>query len=369
VRVLGHLVDRYEVDGLHLDRIRYPEFSGAGQSPANGVSVGYNETSVRRFQRFHGIPEGSPPPLPGDPRWAQWRRDQVSALVRRIYLAAVGRRPAIEVSAALITFGAGPEREEEWPARAEAYWRVYQDWRAWTEEGILDLAIPMVYKREHVPAQQSDYDVWLEWTKSHAYSRAVVVGQGAFLNGIEGTLRQTRRALEPGRKGGLASGVVFFSLANSNVVVDGNPFAQPLPVTTPRRAEADFFAALVTGRSADGREAYEERARPPVFAQRVRAPDLAWKVLPSVGHLSGFVSVDGQPADGAAVVVEASGAGLGPPGRLRVETRTDGGGFYGALDMRPGEYQVSASLAGRSARAAGRVEIGRVARLDLALSR
>jgi len=368
VRVLAHLVDRYDLDGLHLDRIRYPEYSGSGQTPATGASVGYNDTSVRRFQRHHGIPEGGAPPAPGDARWAQWRRDQVTALVRRIYLMAVARRPRLRVSAALIAFGGGPEREDEWPARAEAYWRVYQDWRAWTEEGILDIAIPMLYKREHVPAQQADYDVWLNWTKGHAYSRAVAVGQGSFLNGIEGTLRQTRRALAPPLPGGVAAGVVFFSMANSNVGVDANPFAQPLPAATSRRPEADFFAGLVTGRSADNSQAFEERGLDPVFAKRVAAPAPASKDLPFVGHLSGVVSLGGEPADTVDVLVERAGQSVGA-GRRRVETSTDGGGFFGALDLEPGDYQVIATARGQSARGAARVEAGRVARLDLALPR
>jgi len=105
--VLMHLVRQYDIDGLHLDRIRYPEISIAGQTPASGASIGYNATSVARFQRRHGIPAGSPPPAPNDAAWSQWRRDQVTALVRRIYLSAIAIRPSLTVSAALIAFG-GP---------------------------------------------------------------------------------------------------------------------------------------------------------------------------------------------------------------------------------------------------------------------
>src|SRR5262249_43614827 len=34
--VLMHLVRNYDIDGLHLDRIRYPELSVPGQTPATG---------------------------------------------------------------------------------------------------------------------------------------------------------------------------------------------------------------------------------------------------------------------------------------------------------------------------------------------
>ena len=66
-----------------------------------------------------------------------------------------------------------------------------------------------------------------------------------------------------------------------------------------------------------------------------------------------------------AVVVEKVGA-LSGVGRSRVETRTDGGGFYGALDLEPGEYRVSVTASGQSRSGVVRVEAGRVARLDLA---
>src|SRR5262245_47458570 len=71
VDVLMCLVRNYDIDGLHLDRIRYPEIPINGQTPSTGSNIGYNETSVARFQRRHGIAAGSPPPAPNDPLWNQ----------------------------------------------------------------------------------------------------------------------------------------------------------------------------------------------------------------------------------------------------------------------------------------------------------
>lgn len=157
VDVLMHLVNNYDVDGLHLDRIRYPEFSASGQTPANGTNIGYNHTNVVRFNRHYGITPEDLPPATGDARW--------------------------------------------------------------TEEGILDLAIPMNYKREHILSQQTPLDQWLEWTRDHQYGRAALMGQGAFVNGIEGTLRQVRRSLAPSASTGRKlDGVVFFSMADPSRV-------------------------------------------------------------------------------------------------------------------------------------------------------
>src|SRR5512143_3543891 len=98
-----HLVNNYDIDGLHLDRIRYPDFSASGQTPANGTSIGYNTTSVARFQQVYDRP-ATPLPATGDPQWMQWRRDQVTNLVRRVYLNTIAMKPNVKVSAALIAY-------------------------------------------------------------------------------------------------------------------------------------------------------------------------------------------------------------------------------------------------------------------------
>ncbi|MFN2510312.1 MAG: family 10 glycosylhydrolase [Pyrinomonadaceae bacterium] len=68
VDVLNHLVQNYDIDGLHLDRIRYPEIGITGQTPSTGTNIGYNTTSIERFQRHFDIPLGSPPPAQNNPQ-------------------------------------------------------------------------------------------------------------------------------------------------------------------------------------------------------------------------------------------------------------------------------------------------------------
>jgi len=340
VDVLLHLVRNYDIDGLHLDRIRYPDISTLGQTPSTGTSIGYNETSVARFQRRHGIAAGSPPPAQNDPDWNQWRRDQVSNLVRRVYLNSIAVKPNLKVSAALIAFGGGPTAEAAWNS-AEAYWRVYQDWRAWTAEGILDIAMPMNYKREHMAPQPTQYDQWNEWAKNHQYNRAVVIGNGGLVNGIEGSLRQARRALAPSSAGNSALGVIFYSMATSNFPVTRNPFSIPAEQNTPTRPFAEFASGLTTGKSVNGATLYEDPATnpTPVFALPATIPTLAWKASPTFGHLMGFATrSDGTPLDTATVTIENLDTHAKHGGA------TDGGGFYGGVDLPPGPYLVKAEL-------------------------
>ena len=375
VDVLLHLVKNYDIDGLHLDRIRYPEISIAGQTPSTGSSVGYNAINIARFQRRWGIPEGSPPPAQNDPLWSQWRRDQVTALVRRIYLNAIAIKPRIQISGALIAFGFGPTSESAWLS-AEAYWRVYQDWRAWTEEGIIDVAIPMIYQREHVASGRTAFDQWNEWVRNHQYGRSAMMGIGAFLNSVEGTLRQVRRGLEPSSLGFRNLGVNLYSMATSNAAVAANPFSIPAGRNTPLRPFADFAAGLTTGHSADGLTLFEDPAANPVaiFAEPTPIPELPWKSAPATGHLKGVIRDEsGALVDSGALTIERVSDGPAPPvGRTSVATASDGSGFYGGVDLAPGTFRVAVTPVGGAAYTSActaTVIAGQVASLDINIDR
>ena len=336
VDVLMQLVNNYNIDGLHLDRIRYPEFSVAGQTPTSGTNIGYNPRSIERFQIKNNIPVGSTPPTPGNPAWSQWRRDQVSNLVRRVYLNAVAVRPNIKISAALIAFGGGPSN---WNS-AEAYWRVYQDWRSWTEEGILDIAIPMNYKRDDT--QQGLFDTWNTWIKDHQYNRTAMIGLGSYLNSVEGTLRQIRRSRMPSALGNSVSGISIYSMATTNAAITANPFSIPPGQNTPVRSFNEFASGLTTGKSVNGLVMYEDTvANPvPVFAQNASVPVLQWKAAPTKGHLMGFARrADNTILDTASVTITNLDTNT-----VARTTATDGGGFYGGVDLTPGNYLVKAVL-------------------------
>jgi len=372
--VLTHLVERYDVDGLHLDRIRYPEITIAGQTPTSGTSIGYNETSVARFNQHYGRAAGTNP-AQNDPLWNQWRRDQVTNVVRRIYLNSIAINPQVKISGSLIAFGGGPTTEASWNS-AEAYWRVYQDWRAWTEEGILDIAAPMAYKAEHTASIRPQWDQWSEWTKNHAYNRSTILGQGGLVNAIEGSLRQVRRAFTPSAAGNYTSGLSFYSMATSNIAVANNPFSIPAGQSTPVRSFAEFASALTTGRSVDGTRAYEDLAANPVpvFPAEASVPDMPWKSHPVAGHLMGFVRDEaGQVVDtGAVTIAREAGADPPPATRTTIVGATDGGGFYGGVDLAPGTYRVTVTPLGQPAyttACATDVIAGQVRRFDVTIDR
>lgn len=250
VEVLTHLVEKYDVDGIHLDRIRYPEapIDYADGKPV-GINVGYNETSVQRFKARYPAADlykmsdvgtvGNKSPLRNitaadvgypktyDAQWNQWRRDQVTNFVRRLYLSVTAVKPQVKVSAALICFWTGPSGTAGGWVKTEPYYRVFQDWKSWTEEGILDLVAPMDYRAEHTAGYPAQFDDWMSFTKTltAANNRQSLIGPGIYLNGVEGSLRQIRRVLglPPWNTLPPADGVILYALGNTTPgTMDGN---------------------------------------------------------------------------------------------------------------------------------------------------
>jgi len=330
--VLRYLADviteparHYDIDGIHLDYIRYSE----------DADYGWNPKAVERFRRLENRTGA---PGANDAAWSEFRRRQVSALVRQVYLRAFEIRPSIRISAALISWGNGPVNDAGFLA-SEAYRRVFQSWRGWLEEGILDLGIPMHYFRE--AANAAFLDRWLEFAKDRQYRRAYVPGLAPYLNSIPETLAQIVRALAPSPAGNLPLGVNLYSYASTNTL---NAAGAPITPNT------EFY-----------RQAGE------LFGQDQRPPELAWKTRPERGHLLGWLNVEGGPAwlkDGAVVRIESdTGREFAVPGS------TDATGFFGAVDLPPDRYRVRIERGGRLLYRATPQEIGAggLARFDIFL--
>jgi hypothetical protein len=168
-----------------------------------------------------------------------------------------------------------------------------------------------------------------------------MIGQGAFVNSVEGTIRQTRRALAPSSTGNSSIGIIYFSMATSNIAVAANPHSFPAGQNTPARPFAEFASGLTTGKSVNGLTNYEDTAAnpTPIFSQAAQIPTLSWKATPTRGHLMGFARrADSTPLDTATVTIENLDT------HATRTTATDGGGFYGGVDLAPGQYLVRAEL-------------------------
>jgi uncharacterized lipoprotein YddW (UPF0748 family) len=221
-----NVLRNYDVDGIHMDQVRY--FEG------DSLRWGYNPTSVARFNQTYQRDLGTEP-APKDPQWIAWRRDQVTSLVRSIYLQAKALKPTIAVTAAVVTWGEGPQTTDDWE-RQPPFASALQDWKSWLQEGIVDYLLPMDYYRES--AQQGTwFDRWTQWQVTHIGTRGVVLGLGSYLNSADGSLAQLDRARALG-----ALGVALYSYAvptrdlEGATQADRQAFAAQLRAVFVRRA-------------------------------------------------------------------------------------------------------------------------------------
>lgn len=292
VDVARDLIGNYSLDGFHFDYIRYP-------SP----DWGYNPLSVARFNHRFGL---SGKPSSNNAAWKQFRRDAVTELVRRIYLEGISLKPSIKISAATIGQGGGITKTSQW-GNSSAYSARLQDWRAWMEEGILDLNAPMLY----YDAQGSwahGWSNWLVFAKNHKYGRHMAPGPAWYMNTVSDSLTQINQARQPTSAGNRSDGVVGYNYATTN--------NQKVP----------RWSFLNTLSNSSG-----------PFAEKAPIPVMPWKTNPTRGFAKGIVTADDTqlPLDRATVTF------TGPTTRT---ISTDGNGFYGAVNLLPGLYTVTASM-------------------------
>ena len=181
------LVHNYpELDGVHLDYVRYPDtlpFSPGTQFGV-GLGFGFGELSRARFQSETGklAPFGAS--LGNAERFDGWRREKLAGLVAAIAAAARAERPGLRMSAAVI-----PERER-------AYRVDLQNWLGWLDSGALDFAVPMLYTRDDTLLRYG-----VETYAGLAKRRQLWVGLGSWLfaDAPQGAVDQLRTAhAEPG---------------------------------------------------------------------------------------------------------------------------------------------------------------------------
>lgn len=126
VSAARELLSRYNVDGIHLDFIRYPDYYG---------SLG-SATRIR-FEKYRGKKIGKwPDDVKSGPLFKElvkWRANEITSIVADIRAVQRSVAPGKLVTAAVLG---------KYPACIES---VGQDWIAWLDRGYIDYAVPMNY--------------------------------------------------------------------------------------------------------------------------------------------------------------------------------------------------------------------------------
>ena len=118
--VLMDIVVNYDVDGLHLDYVRY----------SDGGAL-YNDEALERFKRETGRSTSDTAALD------DWRRAQITKFIARLSNGIKREKPAVQLSAAVFAV-----------RKNKAYDECRQDWTAWLTQGIVDFVVPMAYSRD-----------------------------------------------------------------------------------------------------------------------------------------------------------------------------------------------------------------------------
>ena len=193
--VCKEVTEEYDVDGIHLDFIRYP-----------GPRWGFNREPVEAFMRRWGVDprllsvwvQNTMPErcikkeLPLHLRWqyyyyslwAEQKSRYVTEMVKDVHLAVKSAKPQAILSAAVF------------PDPQVAYYLKGQDWPTWMHEGYLDLIVPMAYHGDQyrVMAQMAE-------ARRRTQGRVVFAGLGAWIKDPDHIRREVKGLKEIGVDG------------------------------------------------------------------------------------------------------------------------------------------------------------------------
>ena len=177
--ICKEIVENYDVDGISLDYIRYPEST-------------YNYSDDELYPRTSNMSK------------ADWRRENITRIVRRVHDVVKPIKPWVKLSSSPIGKYADTRRYSAggW----NCYDAVWQDPKLWLRKNYQDLLFPMMYFTGN-----NYYPFLFDWLEN-SYEHPIVPGLGIyFLDPREGrwTLNEVRAEMHTARNSGIG-GIAFY---------------------------------------------------------------------------------------------------------------------------------------------------------------
>jgi uncharacterized lipoprotein YddW (UPF0748 family) len=173
--VVADLAQRYAIDGVHLDYVRYPndafDYSrGTLQQFKQAIRPDLSEAARASADRRERVdPLAYPDLFPQ--QWQTFRRARLTALVMRVRTALKTARPSATLSAAVV------------PGFDDAYTSRLQDWRTWLDQSLVDVICPMAYTKE-----RGVFEMQIGEAQALAAGKPVWAGIGAYRLSLSETL-------------------------------------------------------------------------------------------------------------------------------------------------------------------------------------
>jgi len=188
--VAEDLLARYQVDGLHLDRVR-----------TAGSDYSRDPVTLAAYQTALAV----------DPAltWGEFMREQVSAMVADLYAVIEATRPTVRLSASVW----GIYQALPGCNTSQGLTGYHQDSLAWLERGTIDAIVPMIYWSMQ-DGSCTDWAALLDGFVAARAGRHVWAGMHALddVRGVDGWhFDQVEDRIEYGRSAGAQGTVVFAS--------------------------------------------------------------------------------------------------------------------------------------------------------------
>ena len=192
--VVRDIAQRYDIDGVHFDYIRYPtsDFDYSRETLAAFRGSLIADLAVADQRRYDARLTGGEPVvytqvLPE--RWRTFRATRLTALLASLRTAVKGVKPAALVSVAVV------------PDSREAATQRLQDWRAWLDTGLVDVICPMAYTTD-----PGVFATQIAAAKQIAGSHPLWAGIGAYRLSSEQIVEHAQTARRLG-----VGGIILFS--------------------------------------------------------------------------------------------------------------------------------------------------------------
>jgi uncharacterized lipoprotein YddW (UPF0748 family) len=209
-RVVRDIVERYAVDGVHLDYVRYPtdEFDYSRETLGAFRRAVLADLSDVERRRYEARAEADPLLYTRAfaDRWRAFRADRLTDLLTQLRETVRAARPGVVVSAAV----------EPDPAAAAS--QRLQDWPAWIEKGLIDVVCPMVSTTDN-----GAFALQIAAAREAAGRLPLWAGIGAFRLSHEQILDHIVTARRAG-----AGGVVLFSYDSLTAPARGTGYLSQL---------------------------------------------------------------------------------------------------------------------------------------------